>query len=227
MEKQCESCNEKFETKIQTKKYCSRKCYKHADYNRRKDIIALQWLENYSKNKELIKKKQLNYYHQNKETINKKRKEKYRDNSNPIKIKVNKYRLNNQEKIKKAKKTYNQNTKHIRNAKHNIRYKTDELYKLRFNMRTRLRKFLNDKGWRKDCHTSKLIGCTYEELKYHMEKQFTSKMSWKNHGTYWHIDHIIPLASAKCVKDLEQLCCHTNLQPLTIEENLSKGSRII
>jgi hypothetical protein len=51
-------------------------------------------------------------------------------------------------------------------------------------------------------------------------------MSWDNHGE-WHIDHIIPLSSAKNESDLYKLFHYTNLQPLWAFDNLSKGNKII
>lgn len=50
-------------------------------------------------------------------------------------------------------------------------------------------------------------------------------MSWNNYGIYWHIDHIIPLASAKNIEELYKLNHYTNLQPLEAKENMRKGSR--
>jgi hypothetical protein len=72
------------------------------------------------------------------------------------------------------------------------------------------------------------VGCTPQELKEHLEKQFKEGMTWDNHGMYgWHIDHIIPLSSATTEEELYKLCHFTNLQPLWAEENLSKGNRIL
>ena len=39
-------------------------------------------------------------------------------------------------------------------------------------------------------------------------------MSWDNHGTYWDIDHIIPLSTALNEADIIRLNHYTNLQPL-------------
>ena len=76
-----------------------------------------------------------------------------------------------------------------------------------------------------------LIGCTPEELKIHIEKQFTIGMSWDNYGTYgdntWNIDHKIPLSSAKTKNDIYTLSHYTNLQPMWSKENLKKGNKII
>jgi len=53
-------------------------------------------------------------------------------------------------------------------------------------------------------------------------------MNWKNHGKFgWHIDHIIPLSSAKTDEEVFKLCHYKNLQPLWAFENLSKGDKII
>ena len=51
-------------------------------------------------------------------------------------------------------------------------------------------------------------------------------MSWDNHGE-WHIDHIIPLSSAKDEYEFFKLCHYTNLQPLWANENYKKGKKII
>jgi hypothetical protein len=50
-------------------------------------------------------------------------------------------------------------------------------------------------------------------------------MSWSNHGK-WHIDHIIPLSSAKSKEELVKLCHYTNLQPLWALDNLGKANKI-
>ena len=39
-------------------------------------------------------------------------------------------------------------------------------------------------------------------------------MTLDNHGTYWEIDHIIPLATATTEEDIIRLNHYTNLQPL-------------
>ena len=76
----------------------------------------------------------------------------------------------------------------------------------------------------KNNKTFKIIGCTPQELKIYIEKQFLSDMSWVNvlNGKI-HIDHIIPLSSAKTEADVYRLCHYTNLQPLWAEDNISKN----
>jgi hypothetical protein len=74
--------------------------------------------------------------------------------------------------------------------------------------------------------TTDIIGCSPQELKEHLEKQFVSGMTWENRNE-WHIDHIIPLSSAKTEEELYKLCHYTNLQPLWAEDNLKKSNKII
>ena len=50
-------------------------------------------------------------------------------------------------------------------------------------------------------------------------------MSWDNHGE-WHLDHIIPMASATNEKEVIKLNHYTNFQPLWAEENLQKSDKI-
>ena len=67
-----------------------------------------------------------------------------------------------------------------------------------------------------------------KELQEYLEKQFKSGMTWKNHSLKgWHIDHIIPLNSAKTPEVVEKLMHYTNLQPMWATYNLKKGNKII
>ena len=50
-------------------------------------------------------------------------------------------------------------------------------------------------------------------------------MFWDNHGTYWHLDHIIPISWAKSEEEVYKLNHYTNFQPLSAFENLAKNNR--
>jgi hypothetical protein len=78
----------------------------------------------------------------------------------------------------------------------------------------------------KPYNTETLLGINMAELKAYLESLFKEDMSWDNRNL-WHIDHIIPLASAKTKEDMIKLCHYTNLQPLWAKENMSKGAKII
>jgi hypothetical protein len=75
--------------------------------------------------------------------------------------------------------------------------------------------------YKKTTKIYQVIGCTQQELLQHIEKQFLKGMSWKNRKL-WHIDHIIPMDSAKTIEDNYKLNHFTNLRPMWAKDNLSK-----
>lgn len=93
-------------------------------------------------------------------------------------------------------------------------------------MRARL--WLALKGKNKTSTTLDLIGCDTEELRRHLESQFTKGMNWNNYGINgWHVDHIEPCASFDLTdEDQQKKCFHyTNLQPLWAKDNLRKSNK--
>lgn len=74
--------------------------------------------------------------------------------------------------------------------------------------------------------TQELTGCTWEQVRNHLENQFQPGMTWDNHGIHgWHIDHIRPCASFDLTDPEQQKQCfhYTNLQPLWAKDNLAKS----
>lgn len=70
------------------------------------------------------------------------------------------------------------------------------------------------------------VGCSHDFLKKHIEKQFLHGMNWENYGE-WHIDHIIPISTAKTIKDVKKLANFTNLRPLWRKDNIAKKDKIL
>jgi 5-methylcytosine-specific restriction endonuclease McrA len=102
-----------------------------------------------------------------------------------------------------------------------------------FIIKKRLRNNLNRIGnavkrERNTSLTEKLLGCSFAFFKEYIESQFKKGMTWANYATHWHIDHIVPL-SAFDLTNPDQVLIATNwnnLRPLSIRENLSKGSKV-
>ncbi|QDP47316.1 MAG: hypothetical protein Unbinned4388contig1000_35 [Prokaryotic dsDNA virus sp.] len=109
---------------------------------------------------------------------------------------------------------------------HKERRLSDPLFRLSCNLRNRTWTAFNRKGYKKKSKTQEMLGVDWEVCKAHIERQFTKDMTWDNYGE-WHIDHVIPLASANTEEELIKLCHYTNLQPLWAEDNLKKGAKII
>ena len=75
--------------------------------------------------------------------------------------------------------------------------------------------------YKKTTKIYQILGCTQQELLQHLEKQFLKGMNWENRKL-WHIDHIIPMDSAKTYEDNYKLNHFTNLRPIWAKDNLSK-----
>lgn len=104
-----------------------------------------------------------------------------------------------------------------------IKAKTDPNFKLRRTLRSRIYNVL--KGNKKSASTLRLLGCDLDTFRRYIEARFSRGMTWKNHGSVWHLDHIRPCASFD-LRDLEQqrACFHyTNHQPLFAADNLRKS----
>ena len=130
----------------------------------------------------------------------------------------------NQEKIKKWHEENREKNRPKRNEYMRTKRKTDILFRLVSSMRSRMNLYIKRSRFNKKKRTFKMIGCSPEELRKHLEKQFRPGMSWANHGS-WHIDHIIPLDSAKNEEEMNKLFHYSNLQPLWATENLKKSNK--
>jgi len=100
----------------------------------------------------------------------------------------------------------------------------DPFFAFKESIKTLIIMSIRARGWSKQTKTAQLLGCSFEELKLHIEKQFTQGMTWENRGE-WEIDHIIPCARATTPTEFEKLQHYTNLQPLWAVDNMKKGSK--
>jgi len=137
------------------------------------------------------------------------------------------YHLINSKSLSKKSSEYYQNNKEKVNKYIKNKYYTDNIFKLKHNIRCRINQFLQKNKITKKNKTFDIVGCSPEFLKEQLEQKFTKGMSWNLMGKYIHIDHIIPLSSAKTEDELYSLCHYTNLQPLWAEDNLRKSDKIL
>ena len=154
------------------------------------------------------------------------------DNKEEIAKKLKKYRTDNQQKFKeqnkkyRSKEGYNEKRREGNRKYLKERRKRDLPFNLLLNLRVRVSAFIS--GTVKSKKTKELLGCTMEELIVHLEKQFRDGMAWDNYGKFWSVDHKLPCASFDLTDHKQQQECfhYTNLQPLTVAENSSKGAKI-
>lgn len=140
------------------------------------------------------------------------------------------YRDANKEKAREYGKKYRtENWQDLLGKKN--KYKANNVWvKLRARMGNRLRFTLKNGKFGK-C-SEDVLGYTFNDLKSHIEKQFSTGMTWERfmRGEI-HIDHIIPVSSFKAdtVESEEFKACWalSNLRPMWAKDNLSKGAKLL
>jgi len=156
----------------------------------------------------------------------KKWREWYDNNKDKSRLNSIKHRQENMERYKELAKRRYLTKEKIQSRE---RYKNDVIFKLKSNIREALRRALKYEGAAKDSPSVKYLGCTLDEFRSYIEKNFLPGMSWENHGRgekCWHLDHIIPLNMLKEDNfSLEKLCHYSNYQPLWEKDNLSKSCK--
>jgi hypothetical protein len=200
----------------------------YRDKNRDKvNESAKKWRKN---NPEKYQKTIEKYLEKNPNMSSKERSKIYRQNEDyrkKINIKRKEYYKNNLDKEREiSKKYYNKNKEKLRrenNQWKNNKRKTDGFYRMKINLRHRLRDYLI--GESRGKRTKDIVGLDKVEFKLYIQSKFVEGMSWDNYGK-WHLDHIKPLCQAKDNEEALLLNHYTNLQPLWAEDNLRKNRKI-
>lgn len=125
---------------------------------------------------------------------------------------------------KRDKEWQKQNREKLNSHRVNRR-KKDYLFNIKERLISKLSAALKYKNWKKNDSITKSVGCDPEFLCKYIESKFKPGMDWNNRHL-WHIDHRIPLSSAKTVEELLKLNHYTNLQPLWAEDNLKKSNKL-
>lgn len=232
-EKTCNTC----ETSKSLEEYTNNKRNKDGKDNRCKVCESERRKLNRDKLRESQKKwrdKNPNYMKEygKKPEIISYQKEYYKENKDASLNYTKEWRKKNPEKYIESRKKYMEENRDKMNEYHRQwkqeKRDTDTNYKLKENTSRRIRYELNTllKG-KKTKRTTEYIGCSIDELKTHIEKQFNQKMSWENYGSYWHIDHIIPCNAWDLSTEEDNKYCwnYRNLQPLESSENQSKKDK--
>lgn len=232
----CKECFKKArkENYIKTKENTLISCKKWLDNNKEKmqkyreenkEKIRENAKKNYIKN---MKQKYYNYYLDNKIKMDIYFKNKEINNYNILES-VKEFKKN-KSKIERELylKDWKENNPKYMNQYMKKRNKEDKIFKFRNSLRQLI--YTSFKrgsfNYKKKSKTEFILGCTIIEFRNYIESKFKRGMSFENYGQ-WHLDHIIPLATANTEEDIVRLNHYTNFQPLWAEDNFKKGSKII
>lgn len=136
-----------------------------------------------------------------------------------------KFLAKHKERLKAVTRVYNKKAQPRAAAWRRHKIATDPVFALACRVRARIREALRDRYIKKSQKSTDIVGCGWGELRDHLESKFVDGMTWDN-MKLWHVDHIIPLATAKTEEQVFALCHYSNLQPLWAGDNLSKSSKL-
>ncbi|PCI28788.1 hypothetical protein COB55_03435 [Candidatus Wolfebacteria bacterium] len=188
--------------------------------------VTKEYAENHQ---EEIKTYRKQYRIDNVDKLKEKSKKHYKEHKEESSIKSAEYYQKNKERIKENVREYNRNNRDKINFRRRELRKNDSLFNLREAIGRMVRKTLKLIGTMKKGKSVDYVGYTPEQLMLRLEMNFTKYMNWDNYGTYWEIDHIISIDYflKKGQKNPKIINALSNLQPLTCDENRSKGNKLI
>jgi len=134
-------------------------------------------------------------------------------------------------------RVYNREYARARSVEYNAyrRQRYQESREVRLRDRIRLQIFRHLRCGKGGRTSAEVLGYTSDDLRVHLERQFSRGMTWANYGSHWHIDHIVPVSSFRLTLEdgspdwdaVRRCWALSNLRPLRAAENISKGGKVI
>lgn len=135
----------------------------------------------------------------------------------------------NQDRMAELRARWFQENKAYVAEKNRLRYHSDPVYKLSKTCKRRIQLAFKDASLHKSERTVEYLGCSVPYLLEWFSRCFDEKMTIHNHGTYWHMDHVIPINTLDLTDPKQVRLCFSwfNLSPLIGSENCSKHDKIV
>lgn len=182
------------------------------------------------KNEDKLKELNKQWREKNKDKIKEQNKEKYAKNRDEVLAKQKEYYQNNKDQILEYHHRYNKDNSKELVQKAYIYQKnkeaTDEFYKFKRLIRDCVLKSFKRTNHRKSSYAKDIIGTDFATAWSYLKNTWKNNYGTEYNGEPYHIDHIIPLSTAKNKEDVIRLCHYTNLQMLKPEDNLEKSDKI-
>lgn len=219
----CKECRAKYRLENKERIAQQRKEYEARHPGRHNE----QSNRSYYKRHEYCLKRHKEYRDSHKDEMAAYKKEWYAANKDYVKRKSKEYQEAHKEQIAEKHKEYYENNKAAIFEKRNDKRANDAMFRLQENARGMIRGSFNRMGTRKSGRTFEIIGMCGKDFTEYLIQTYKDM-----YGQEWdgvesvHIDHIIPLATAKTEEDIFRLCHYTNLQLLKATDNLRKNDRL-
>jgi hypothetical protein len=193
----------------------------------------------YKKNADALREKRLAFYQANAEKLKERARIARVRDADKIRERQRKHRLEKREQINQQQaerrrsdpdryKSYMDKWREKHGEKHNEKIRerrnADPVYSFIGRARCLIRGAIARAGFRKAKKTEEILGCSIEQFRLQIERQFLPGMGWHNMHL-WHIDHIVPVSSAKTIEEAESLNTAGNLRPYWAKDNKRKFSK--
>jgi hypothetical protein len=131
---------------------------------------------------------------------------------------------NNKERHAKLQSEWAKNNREYLNNKYNARTNSDFNFKIKKACQRQLLFNLKKKNT-----TMKYLSCDINFFTKWLSYCFSKDMNINNHGSYWHLDHVIPVSLFNLESEEERFLCfhYLNYMPLLARDNISKQNKII
>ena len=194
-----------------------------ADHAEHRDERLPKRREHYQANKERLCATVRAYYAENAEAQRQRALERHYRNHEARLAKMREYQAANADALNERRRPKSR-------AAFHARYGTDLEFTLKHRVRALLRVTLQ-KG-RSGRRMAELLGYTADELRAHLERQFTKGMSWERFmAGEIHIDHIIPVATFGIIEEdsdaFRQCWALPNLRPAWAKDNISRQDKVL
>jgi len=137
--------------------------------------------------------------------------------------------ITNSARMTELQANWHQENKPKINKKYVQRYNSDFSFKLQVNLKSRIHYAFNNQNLCKSNRTIEYLNCSIPFLIEWFTKCFTGEMTLDNHGSLWHIDHVIPVNTFDLTNQNDIVLCFGwyNTMPLLGSENMSKHDKIV
>lgn len=200
----------------------------NAYYNDNREAAKARVVSRYHANKEEIRARVSEYRAANPETVKATRAKSYLANKPKALARAAEYYKKNKDKLQETQAQWRAENKwRVRGygKAYAEKIKADPVKVMQARYRSIVSKAWRGMGYTKESKSGEILGCSWEEFKAHIERQFVGGMCWERIAEI-HLDHVVPLSSAKTEEDVRALNHYTNLRPLWAKDNLSKGAEV-